>query len=93
MKKGYVECKSTTCAVTGAAGSGKSHTMYLALNEDPPDIRQSTGLLEPVRALSSVVGVGSSESGSLEWSRVDEDKLLDIVYCTPTMSAEISSML
>ena len=25
------------------------------------------------------MGVGSSESGSLEWSRVDEDKLLDIV--------------
>ena len=69
----------TTCAVTGAAGSGKSHTMYLALNEDPPDVRQSTGLVEPVRALSTVVGASSSESGSLEWSRVDEDKLLGIV--------------
>ena len=69
----------TTCAVTGAAGSGKSHTMYLALNEDPPDVRQSTGLVEPVRALSMVVGAGTSESGGSEWSRVDEDKLLGIV--------------
>ena len=74
-----MECTMTTCAVTGAAGSGKSHTMYLALNEDPPDVRQSTGLVEPVRALSTVVGASSSESGSLEWSRVDEDKLLGIV--------------
>ena len=69
----------TTCAVTGAAGSGKSHTMYLALNEDPPDVRQSTGLVEPVRALSMVVGAGTSESDGSEWSRVDEDKLLGIV--------------
>jgi len=67
----------TTCAVTGAAGSGKSCTMYLVLNEDPPDLRQSTGLVEPVRALSTVVG--AAESGSSEWSRVDEDKLVDIV--------------
>ena len=79
----------TTCAVTGAAGSGKSHTMYLVLNEDPPDVRQSTGLVEPVRALSTVVGAGSSESGSLEWSRVDEDKLLGIVAAaTSVTSAE-----
>jgi len=67
----------TTCAVTGAAGSGKTCTMYLVLNEDPPDIRQSTGLPEPVRALSTVVG--TAESGGSEWSRVDEDKLIGIV--------------
>ena len=84
MENGYVECTMTTCAVTGAAGSGKSHTMYLSLNEDPPDVRQSTGLLEPVRALSTVVG--SSESGSSEWSRVDEDKLLGIVAGTTSVA-------
>jgi len=77
MENGYVECTMTTCAVTGAAGSGKSHTISLVLNEDPPDIQQSTGLVEPVRAFSTVVG--SCESGSLEWSRVDENKLLNIV--------------
>ena len=89
MKHGYVECTITTCAVTGAAGSGKSHTMYLVLNEDPPDDRQSTGLVEPVRALSMVVGAGTSESGSSEWSRVDEDKLLSIVVgATSVMDAE-----
>ena len=79
MKNGYVECTITTCAVTGAAGSGKSHTMYLVLNEDQPEVRQSTGLVEPVRALSMVVGAGTSESGSSKWSRVDEDRLLGIV--------------
>ena len=79
----------TTCAVTGAAGSGKTCTMYLVLNEDQPDVRQSTGLVEPVRALSTVVGAGTSESGSLEWSRVDEDKLLGIVAgATSVTSAE-----
>jgi len=87
MENGYVECTMTTCAVTGAAGSGKSCTMYLVLNEDPPDLRQSTGLVEPVRALSTVVG--AAESGSSEWSRVDEDKLLGVVVeATSVTSAE-----
>jgi len=36
MENGYVECTMTTCAVTGASGSGKSHTMSLVFNEDPP---------------------------------------------------------
>ena len=89
MKNGYVECTMTTCAVTGAAGSGKSCTMYLVLNEDPPDVRQSTGLVEPVRALSTVVGAGSSEPGSSEWSRVDEGKLLGVVVeATSVTNAE-----
>ena len=82
----------TTCAVTGAAGSGKSHTMYLVLNEDPPDVRQSTGLVEPVRALSMVVGTSISESGGSEWSRVDEDKLLGIVAgATSVTNAEVQT--
>ena len=88
MNHGYVECTMTTCAVTGAAGSGKSHTMYLVLNEDPPEDRQSTGLVEPVRALSTVVGAGNSESGNLEWRRVDEDKLLGIVGAASVTNAE-----
>ena len=89
MENGYVECTMTTCAVTGAAGSGKSHTVCLMLKEDPPDVRQSTGLSEPVRAFSTVVGASSSESGSLKWSKVDEDMLLDIVAgATSVKSAE-----
>ena len=72
-----MECAMTTCAVTGAAGSGKTCTMYLALKQNPPDVRQSTGLVEPVRALSTVVGI--PESGTSEWIRVYEDELLDRV--------------
>ena len=84
MEKGYVECTMTTCAVTGAAGSGKTCTMYLMLNEPPPKVRQSTGMVEPVRALSTIVGAGisepgSSEPGSSQWSRVNEDTILDKV--------------
>ena len=82
-----MECTITTCAVTGAAGSGKSHTMSLVFNEDPPAIRQSTGLCQPVRAISTVVG--TSDSGSSEWTRVDEDRVLSrVVEATsvhPTM--------
>ena len=77
MENGYVECTMTTCAVTGVAGSGKTSTMYLALNDARSTVRQSTGMVEPVRALSTVVG--AAESGSSEWIRVDEDKFLDIV--------------
>ena len=77
MENGYVECTMTTCAVTGASGSGKSHTMSLVFNEDPPAVRESTGLCEPVRAISTVVG--ASESGSSEWTVVDEDEVLSRV--------------
>ena len=79
-----MECTMTTCAVTGAAGSGKSHTMSLVFNEDPPAVRESTGLCEPVRAISTVVG--SSESDGSEWTRVDEDKVLNIVAGATTVS-------
>ena len=72
-----MECTMTTCAVTGASGSGKSHTMSLVFNEDPPAVRNSTGLCEPVRAISTVVG--TSESDSSEWTIVDEDEVLSRV--------------
>ena len=72
-----MECTMTTCAVTGAAGSGKSHTMSLVFNEDPPAVRESTGLCKPVRAISTLVG--TSDTGSSEWTVVDEDKVLNIV--------------
>ena len=84
MEHGYVECTMTTCAVTGAAGSGKSHTMSLVFNEDPPAVRESTGLCEPVRAISTVVG--TSDSGSSEWTLVDEDKVLSVVTGAATMA-------
>ena len=59
MRHEYAEC-------------GKSHTMYLALNEDPLDVHQSTGLVEPVRALSIVAGADSSESGThVVWNEVE----------------------
>ena len=88
-----MECTMTTCAVTGAAGSGKSHTMSLVFNEDPPAVRESTGLCEPVRAISTVVG--TSESDSSEWTRVDEDKVLSIVAgaTTVTNTKEQSAVL
>ena len=79
-----MECTMTTCAVTGAAGSGKSHTMSLVFNEDPPAVRESTGLCEPVRAISTVVG--TSESDSSEWTIVDEDKVLNIVAGATTVT-------
>ena len=63
--------------LTGVSGSGKSHTMSLVFNEDPPAVRESTGLCQPVRAISTVVG--TSESGSSEWTIVDEDEVLSRV--------------
>jgi len=51
--------------------------MSLVFNEDPPAVRKSTGLCQPVRAISTVVG--TSDSGNSEWTRVDEDTVLSIV--------------
>ena len=44
MKYGYVESNQQLLLLIGAAGSGKTHTIYLVLNRKPPTLRQSTPL-------------------------------------------------
>ena len=81
MKRGHVMCRTLNYAVTGAAGTGKSHTVSLILNEDPPEERHSTGLLNsPIRAISSSLAVGSNlDSEAPTLRRAKEGDILDIL--------------
>lgn len=77
LKRGYVECRSRTFVVTGAAGVGKSHTLSLILNQDPPEVRHSTGILDnPVRAISYSLATVDGNSNLI---KVDEDGVINIV--------------
>jgi len=53
MAYGYVEARDIKALILGAAGTGKSHTIALIMDEDPPAVRRSTPCAtRPVRAVS-----------------------------------------
>ena len=53
LKEGVVKCKTMTVAITGHAGVGKTCTLRYILHKDPPDTRNSTGIIDgPFRAAS-----------------------------------------
>ena len=73
---GYVESNSSVCLLTGAAGSGKTHTKQLIANLPPPEKRQSTALAEtPIRAISFTKMDPTDDS----WHPVDDDEQLQII--------------
>lgn len=47
-KEGYVELDVSKVIITGAAGSGKTCTKLLLYKLDPPKVRQSTKVIEPM---------------------------------------------
>lgn len=50
MKKGFILTTNHSVLLAGVAGGGKTHTMHLFLNRDPPEERTSTLSVErPVR--------------------------------------------
>ena len=53
LKEGVVKCKTMTVAITGHAGVGKTSTLRYILDEDPPETRNSTSVIDgPFRAVS-----------------------------------------
>ena len=42
MKDGYVEARDIKALIFGAASTGKSHTIALIMDEEPPSVRRST---------------------------------------------------
>jgi len=73
LKGGSVESQMVVCLLIGVAGAGKTHTIHLLLQKDPPKQRNSTALAErPVRAIRV-----SASSGNLqEVSSDDLDNML-----------------
>ena len=79
MTHGYVEARDIKALIFGAAGTGKSHTIALLMDEEPPTIRRSTPCAtRPVR-------VDKLEKEGGKWVRVTHDQLSQTIADTSTM--------
>ena len=67
MSHGYVEARDIKALIFGVAGSGKSHTIALLMDEEPPSVRRSTPCAtRPIRAVSRT----RIEQSGEKWVRV-----------------------
>ena len=79
MTHGYVEARDIKALIFGAAGTGKTHTIALLMDEEPPTIRRSTPCAtRPVR-------VDKLEKEGGKWVRVTHDQLSQTIADTSTM--------
>ena len=79
MTHGYVEARDIKALIFGAAGTGKTHTIALLMDEEPPIVRRSTPCAtRPVR-------VDKIEEQGGKWVRVTRDQLSQTVADTSTM--------
>ena len=79
MTHGYVEARDIKALIFGAAGTGKTHTIALLMDEEPPLKRCSTPCAtRPVR-------VDKIEEEGGKWVRVTHDQLSQTVADTSTM--------
>ena len=79
MTHGYVEARDIKALIFGAAGTGKTHTIALLMDEEPPTIRHSTPCAtRPVR-------VDKLEEEGGKWVRVTHDQLSQTIADTSTM--------
>ena len=79
MTHGYVEARDIKALIFGAAGTGKTHTIALLMDEEPPLKHCSTPCAtRPVR-------VDKIEEEGGKWVRVTHDQLSQTVADTSTM--------
>ena len=79
MTHGYVEARDIKALIFGAAGTGKSHTIALLMDEEPPTVRRSTPCAtRPIR-------VDKIEEKGGKWVRVTRDQLSQTIADTSTM--------
>ena len=61
LKDGYISASFVKILIIGAAGVGKTHLLHMLFNDPPPDIRQSTPVMErPVQAILTVLKTNST---------------------------------
>ena len=88
MTHGYVEARDIKALIFGAAGTGKSHTIAMLMDEEPPMIRRSTPCAtKPIRVVSTT----KIEETSGKWSRVTHDQLSQAIADTSTMFPQTPS--
>ena len=79
MTHGYVEARDIKALIFGAAGTGKTHTIALLMDEEPPMKRCSTPCAtRPVR-------VDKIEEQGGKWVRITRDQLSQTIADTSTM--------
>ena len=79
MTHGYVEARDIKALIFGAAGTGKTHTIALLMDEEPPTKRRSTPCAtRPIR-------VDKIEGQDGKWTRVTHDQLSQTIADTSTM--------
>ena len=84
MRHGRVESKVTKVLVTGIAGSGKTCTKHVLIDEPPPPVRISTACAEtPLRLRLMKVGVRRDE---VKWDRRGSKRMVN--YLAATMKAQ-----
>ena len=82
MTHGYVEARDIKALIFGAAGTGKSHTIALLIDEEPPTVRRSTPCAtKPIRVVSTT----KIEEEGGKWVRVTRDQLSQTIADTSTM--------
>ena len=89
MKHGHVNSYNTTALFVGAAGSGKTCSKHVLMNEEPPELRISTPLAErPVKVMKIRTAEG------LQWHRLspaDQKEILaNIMALIATEEGETS---
>ena len=79
MTHGYVEARDIKALIFGAAGTGKTHTIALLMDEEPPTKRRSTPCAtRPIR-------VDKIKEQGGKWVRVTRDQLSQTIADTSTM--------
>ena len=82
MTHGYVEARDIKALIFGAAGTGKSHTIALLMDEEPPTVRRSTPCAtKPIRVVSTT----KIEEEGGKWVQVTRDQLSQTIADTSTM--------
>ena len=88
MTHGYVEARDIKALIFGAAGTGKTHTIALLMDEEPPTVRRSTPCAtKPIRVVSTT----KTEEEGGKWVRVTRDQLSQTIADTSTVLTQKAS--
>ena len=80
MRHGSVKSKVTKVLVTGVAGSGKTCTKHVLIDEPPPPVRKSTACAEtPLRLRLMKVGIRQED---VKWERHGAKKMVNYLVAT-----------
>ena len=73
LSDGYINTRNSVVIVTGASGSGKTHTKEAISNNPPPSIRQSTALAEDPITFTII------DATNGDWRVVNKDQLASML--------------